>query len=198
MPRQQIPFSIEYVLLGFLEQKPIHGYDLFKKISGFDAISLVWSLKQSQLYALLERLEEAGLIVSTVIPGGSHPNRKQYTITSVGRQTFYAWRNSPVQHGRDIRMEFLAKMYFALQAGPEIVLDLIEDQKAACFEWLSEFQNDLMNTSVEQEFERIVYQFRARQVQATIDWLEDTRKAIGIQLRSIQTKNQAPQIVKKS
>jgi DNA-binding PadR family transcriptional regulator len=53
MPRQQAPLSLEFILLGFLEQKPIHGYDLYKQISSFDAISLVWSVKQSQLYALL-------------------------------------------------------------------------------------------------------------------------------------------------
>jgi len=184
MPRQQNPLSIEYVLLGFLEQNPIHGYDMFKKITSFDAISLVWTIKQSQLYALLERLEEEGLIASTLISGESHPNRKQYHITSIGRQTFYAWRISPVLHGRDIRMEFLAKMYFALQSGPETVLELIEDQKANCYEWLSQIQNDLMNTTEEQIYERIVFQYRGRQVQATIDWLEETRKSIGNQVQT--------------
>jgi len=183
MPRQQTPLSIEYVLLGFLEQSPIHGYDLYKKITSFDAISLVWNIKQSQLYALLERLEAEGLILSTLIPGDSHPDRKQFHITSVGRQTFYAWRNSPVQHGRDIRMEFLAKMYFALLAGPEAALELIEKQKTACFEWLSVFQNDEMNTNDEQVYERLVFNYRAMQIQATIEWLEMTRKEIGVQLQ---------------
>jgi DNA-binding PadR family transcriptional regulator len=183
MPRQQTPLSIEYVLLGILEQSPIHGYDLYKKITSFDAISLVWNIKQSQLYALLERLEAEGLILSTLIPGDSHPDRKQFHITSVGRQTFYAWRNSPVQHGRDIRMEFLAKMYFALLAGPEAALELIEKQKTACFEWLSVFQNDEMNTNDEQVYERLVFNYRAMQIQATIEWLEMTRKEIGVQLQ---------------
>jgi DNA-binding PadR family transcriptional regulator len=190
MPRQQAPLSLEYILLGFLEQKPIHGYDLYKQISGFEPISLVWRVKQSQLYALLERLEDDGLILSTVIPGESHPNRNQYHLTSIGRQTFYAWRNSPVQHGRDIRMEFLAKIYFALLAGPETVLDLIEEQKAVCYEWLSQFHNDLMNTSENQIYERIVFQYRASQVQTIIEWLESTRKEIGNQLRSVSAKKQ--------
>jgi DNA-binding PadR family transcriptional regulator len=183
MPRQQAPLSIEYVLLGFLEQGPSHGYDLYKKITSFDAISLVWSIKQSQLYALLERLETEGLILSTVIPGESHPDRKQFHISGVGRQTFYAWRNNPVQHGRDIRLEFLAKLYFALLAGPEIALELIEEQKIACFEWLSVFQNDVMNTADEQVYERLVFNYRAMQIQSTIDWLETTRKEIGVQLQ---------------
>lgn len=180
MPRQQSPLSIEYILLGFLEQHPIHGYDLYKQITNFDAISLVWSIKQSQLYALLERLEEDKLITSTMIPGESHPNRKQYQITSIGRQTFYAWRRSPVQHGREIRQELLAKIYFALQTGPEDVLELLEDQQSLCFDWLNQFQNDLMNTTDSQVYDRIVYQYRISQVQATLEWLDITRKEFNI------------------
>jgi len=182
MSRQQSPLSLEYILLGFIDQRPIHGYDLYKLITQFDAISLVWSIKQSQLYALLDRLEEDGLVYSSMIPGESHPNRKQYQITGIGRQTFFAWRDSPVQHGREIRQELLAKIYFALLSGPETVLDLIESQKELCFEWLSELQNDLMNTSESQVYERVVFQYRVSQIQATLDWLEATRKEIGSQL----------------
>ena len=134
-------------LLGFIDQNPIHGYDLFKLISQFNTIYLVWRIKQSQLYALLDRLEDDGLVVSSMIPGESHPNRKQYQITSVGRQTFFAWRISPVQHERDVRQEFLAKIYFALQSGHETVLELLETQTELCFEWLSQLQNDLMSTN---------------------------------------------------
>ena len=190
MPRQQSPLSIEYILLGFLEHQPIHGYDLYKKITNFDAISLVWKVKQSQLYALLERLEEEGLITSSMISGESRPNRRQYQITSVGRQTFYAWRVSPVQHGREIRQELLAKIYFALQAGPEIALELIEEQKTLCYEWLNDFHYALMNTTDTQVYERIVYQYRISQVQATIDWLDTTRKEFGV-INHAESKNRA-------
>jgi PadR family transcriptional regulator, regulatory protein AphA len=193
MPRQQAPLSLEYILLGFLEQKPIHGYDLFKQISNFDPISLVWTIKQSQLYALLERLEEEGLISSTIISGEIHPNRRQYQITSVGRQTFYAWRISPVQHERDIRIEFLAKIHFALMAGPEPVLELIEDQKTICLEWMSKFQNDLLNATENQVYERIIFEYRLYHTQATIDWLETTRKAIGAQVQNQTLNNYIPE-----
>jgi len=178
MPRPQNHLSIEFVLLGFLEQKPIHGYDLYKQITRFDAISIVWSIKQSQLYALLERLEKEGLISSTVIPGETHPDRKQYQITNRGRETFSTWRDSPVQHGRDIRMEFLAKVYFALQVSPETVLNLIEMQKASSSQWLKEFQENLLEIGDDQLYERIVFQYRASQLQATLDWLEICRKEI--------------------
>jgi len=180
MPRQQSPLSIEYVLLGFIDQHPIHGYDLFKKISQFDAISLVWHIKQSQLYALLDRLEEEGLISSSMIQGESHPNRKEYSLTSVGAQTFYAWRSSPVEHGREIRLELLAKVFFALQASPDEVIELFESQKEKCFEWLQESQNSLLTLTEAQMYERIVFQYRIAQIEATIQWLEQARKQVGM------------------
>ncbi len=178
MPRQQSPLSIEYILLGFINQQPIHGYDLYKKITQFDAISLVWRIKQSQLYALLDRLEEEGLISSSMIQGESHPNRKEYSLTSVGRQTFNAWRTSPVEHGREIRLELLAKIYFVLQLNPEELIDLFEAQKEKCFEWLEESQNSLSKLSEAQPFERIVFGYRCNQIEATIEWLDTTRKQL--------------------
>lgn len=189
MPRQQTPLSLEYILLGFLEQKSSYGYDLYKQINTFEPISLIWSIKQSQLYALLDRLEEDQLITSTLIPGESRPNRKQYTITSVGRQTFYAWLKSPVQHEREIRIEFLAKIYFAVRTGPDLLVDLIEDQKVLCFDWINQVQNDLLNTVENQVYERIVYQYRIRHIQATLDWLEAVRAEIGLQTRSVIESN---------
>ncbi len=187
MPRQQSPLSIEYVLLGFIDQHPIHGYDLYKKISQFDAISLVWRIKQSQLYALLDRLEEEGLITSSMIQGENHPNRKEYSLTGVGAQTFYAWRSSPVEHGREIRLELLAKVFFALQASPDEVIELFEAQKEKCFEWLHESQNSLLKLTDAQSYERIVFQYRIAQIEATIQWLDQARKQVWIPLISKPT-----------
>jgi DNA-binding PadR family transcriptional regulator len=178
MPRQSSPLSIEYVLLGFIEQEPHHGYDLFKKLNSMESIGMVWRIKQSQLYALLERLEEDGLLTSLIVTGDSRPNRKQYQLTSVGRQTFYAWRDSPVQHGREIRIEFLAKLYFAIKSDLETTLNLIDEQKALCLDWLNDLQLSLGNTTEPQVYERIVFEYRVTQIRAILDWLELTKKEI--------------------
>jgi len=178
MPRTSSPLSIEYVLLGFLDQEAIHGYDLFKRLNSLESIGMVWSIKQSQLYALLEKLEEENLVQSTIIPGESRPNRKQYSITSLGRQTFIAWRNSPVEHGREIRIEFLAKLFFAIKAGTETTLELIEDQRSRCIEWMSHMDYTLGNIDQNQMYEKAVLQYRISQMQATIQWLTEMREEI--------------------
>jgi PadR family transcriptional regulator, regulatory protein AphA len=178
MPRQTSPLSIEYVLLGFLDQEPIHGYDLHKRLNSLESIGMVWKIKQSQLYALLERLEDDGLVTSKVVPGESHPNRKQFSITSEGRKTFTTWRSSPVEHGREIRMEFLAKLYFALKVTDKTAINLIEEQKRGCSEWLGHMEASYKQIAEDQLFEKIVFQYRISQMHATIDWLAAIHKEI--------------------
>ncbi len=178
MARSQAPLSLEYILLGFLCQGPIHGYDLYKKISNFEGVALVWHIKQSQLYALLDKLEEDGLLTSIIVPGEAHLLRKEYQVTPVGRQSFLAWVTSPVNHGRDIRQEFLAKLYFAQKSGVEAGLELTEEQKSVCTEWLASLHISYANTSDEQHYERMIFQYRISQTQATLEWLDYCRAEI--------------------
>ena len=57
MAKSQAPLSLEHILPGLLCLGPAHGYDLYKKINNFEGISLVWHIKQSLLYAVLDKLE---------------------------------------------------------------------------------------------------------------------------------------------
>jgi len=175
MTRSQAPLSLEFILLGFLSQNPIHGYDLYKKISKFESISLVWNIKQSQLYALLDKLEDVGLLISNLVPGEAFLMRKLFQITPIGRQAFLTWACSPVAHGRDMRQEFLAKLYFAQKSGAEVSLELIEEQTTLCAEWLSSFQISYANTTNEQSYERMIFQYRISQTQAMLEWLDYCR-----------------------
>jgi len=172
MTRSQTPLSLEYILLGFLYQSRIHGYDLYKKISNFKGISLIWHIKQSQLYALLEKLEEEGLLTSKMVPGEAYLMRKEFQITPIGKQTFSTWITSPVRHGRDMRQEFLAKLYFAQKSGIDIYMKLIEDQTTICTEWLSNLQTSYSKITDEQLYERTIFQYRISQTQAMIEWLD--------------------------
>ena len=185
MSRSQAPLSLEYILLGFLCENPIHGYDLYKKISHFEGIALVWHIKQSQLYALLDRLENDGLLTSTMIPGEAHLLRKEYQVTPLGRQSFLAWVTCPVGHGRDMRQEFLAKLYFAEKSGTEAALELIDEQKTVCGDWLASLQINYANTGDEQRYERMIFQYRISQTQAMLEWLDYCRA----EFQGVFTKN---------
>ncbi len=149
----------------------MHGYDLYKQLGSIEEVSLVWHIKQSQLYALLDKLAVAGRLIATVVPGEAHLQRKEYALTETGRRAFLAWRSSPVEHGRDMRQEFLAKLYFALRAEPEVALRLVAAQRDACQTWRVGFQQSLAQAKAGPPYERLVLEFRLAQVEAMLKWL---------------------------
>jgi len=178
MPRQQAPLSFEYVLLGIIADQPTHGYEIYKAISRMQGIGLIWSIKQSQLYALLDKLENSGLISARVIPGDTHPNRKEYTLTETGRILFQGWVKSPVMHGRDMRQDFLARLYFAIPQGRPAVQALVAQQRQTCLEWLELDLRLLRRLSPHQVYESLVYRFRIHQTEAMLAWLDECASVI--------------------
>ena len=71
-----------------------------------------WQLSMSQIYALLKRLEREGCVVSKQKWQENRPARKIFSLTQTGKKRFLSWVQSPVQHVRDFRIEFMAKLFF--------------------------------------------------------------------------------------
>jgi PadR family transcriptional regulator AphA len=170
-PLSRTPLSIEWSLLGFLSEQPMHGYEICQRLSQATELGLVWHLKQSRLYALLTRLEERGYIDYTMEPQDLRPPRKVYALTPEGKAALDAWLHSPVEHGRDFRLEFLAKLYFAQREGEGVLRALFEAQRRLCQGWLAQQQRAL-DALEPTSFEWLVYRFRLGQVQAIVEWLD--------------------------
>jgi PadR family transcriptional regulator AphA len=176
-PLSRTPLSIEWSLLGFLSEQSMHGYEICQRLSQATELGLVWHLKQSRLYALLTRLEERGYIDYTMEPQDSRPSRKVYALTPEGRAALDAWLQSPVKHGRDFRLEFLAKLYFAQREDETMLRALFEAQRSLCQHWL-ERQQAALDALEPDTFEWLVYRFRLGQVQAIVQWLNVSEAAL--------------------
>ncbi len=179
-PKVSSPLTTEYALLGFLHQQPMHGYEIHRHLSEAKGIGLVWHVKQNQLYALLGKLERKGYVTVEVEPQENRPPRKVFHLTDAGRTAFQLWVRSPVKHGRKLRLDFLAKLYFARQEGPEVVTRLIEEQRAACQEWLTEQQAKADAEQNGSPFDWLVYEFRVGQLEATLKWLDTCEQALSV------------------
>ena len=173
-----LPLTTEYALLGFLRRQPIHGYEIFQQLSAANGLGLVWYLKQSRLYALLAKLEQSGFVTTTMEPQENRPARKVFSLTSQGREAYLHWVQSPVERGRRLRLDFLAKLYFSMQEGPETARGLIAVQTAACQHWLAEQQSQLETLTDEEAFNRLVHEFRLSQTRAMLDWLNTCRTTL--------------------
>lgn len=82
---------------------------------------------------------------------------------------------SPVAHARQIRMEFLARLYFARLAGPDTAGRLIEAQIDACQGWLKNLQARLAGETNPVNFQRTVDEYRLNQIEAILRWLNQCK-----------------------
>ena len=77
-PMTRLPLTIELALLGFLHQRPMYGYEIHQCMSDPAGLGQVWNIKQSQLYALMGKLEAEGWLYSELQVQGTRPARKVF------------------------------------------------------------------------------------------------------------------------
>ena len=177
-PRVAQPFTLEYALLGFLLEQPLHGYEIYQRLQHAEDLSRVWRLKQAHLYALLRNFEAAGLVAADLVPQEARPPRRVLRLTEQGQAAFDAWVRTPVQHGRDLRLEFLAKLFWAQRFGGDLAQQLIEAQRTAGVSWLANLQGELDRIDAGGPYEWLVLQFRLTQTTAALGWLDTCEEVL--------------------
>lgn len=156
----------------------MHGYKIVRRMSEPAELGLVWNLKQSQLYAHLAKLECAGLVTADLHPQPARPPRKIYRLTPQGLEAYLQWIERPVMHGRQMRLDFLVKLYFAQQEAVQTALKLIERQHAACQGWLEILHKKAAEAASDQVYARLVRRYRAQQIEAMLFWLEGCQQML--------------------
>ncbi len=171
-PLLRQPLTVEHALLGFLRERPMHGYEIHQRLAGLAGLGLVWQVKQSHLYAMLDKLESDGYIAGREQVQDTRPPRRIFRLTGAGRKAFQGWLSRPVSHGREIRLEFMAKLFFARREGPRTVSKLIHRQRKECAEWRAKLLAEAGATAGRGSYEWLVYQFRIGQVESMMNWLD--------------------------
>lgn len=163
--------AVEHTLLGLLEREPRHGYDLAREFTAGTVLGEIVHLEPSMLYAYLKKLEGAGQVRSVVQAQGARPPRKVFELTDDGERALHDWLTEPVEHTRDLRLEFLLKLAIARQRSgrPDEVAHLIERQHAVCDRFVASLRGQLANET--DEFKQLVIEMRLAQNQALLDWL---------------------------
>jgi len=169
--RKRLP--LEQVLLGFLMQEPMHGYDLHQQIEA--DLDEIWYIGISNVYSALKRLEQSSKVKSTLVQQESHPSRKVYTITSAGEQSFLDWLHQSITTMRRVRVEFPTKLYFFRALRLENMDDLIAAQEAVCRRYAKRMEQQAAQCSPH-DINRLAFDFRRRQIEAIINWLQFCRQ----------------------
>lgn len=172
MPLTRQTLTTELALLGLLRPAARHGYDLYQELARPDGLWAIWRIKQSQLYALLARLEADSLITATLQPQEARPPRKVFRLTRAGQAAYRKWVQTPVAHPRDMRLEFLLKLYFARREGADAAQRLIGAQQAVLQARLLEEQNAAAGVPTTATDAWLVSQFRLQQLGFLLRWLD--------------------------
>jgi len=163
--------SPENALLGILMTGPKHGYELHAYMSA--RMNEFWQLSMSQVYALLKRLEREGCIISKQEWQESRPAKKIFSLTQTGKRRFLSWVQSPVQHVRDLRIEFMAKLFFIRELHLRQGDSLIDRQIEVLQKKLGGIEGS--KEKIPDGFESLLFSFKTAQTSAVLKWLHECK-----------------------
>ncbi len=167
---------VEFAALGILAEGPMHGYELRRRLG--QGLGALWRIASSQLYAVLHRLEKRGWIHPRVESEGGRPSRTTYRVTANGERALATWLTTPVEHLRDMRVEFLAKVYFLRRRSFTAVSELVEAQIRTLEELESKLSRHKALESDDAGFGEISASFRKKRMRSMIEWLEENKDAL--------------------
>src|SRR3972149_7286740 len=124
--------SVRYALLGLLAQHPRHGYQLRAAFEAVIGGKANWDLRPAQVYASLDRLEEAGLIRQRSVGKAGGPEKRVYGLTAAGRRELQAWLETETERVPE-HDEFFLKLMIALATGAAQPRDMIHVQRTALY-----------------------------------------------------------------
>ncbi|MFN8675204.1 MAG: PadR family transcriptional regulator [Thermomicrobiales bacterium] len=172
----------EHALLGLLSLAggTAHGYDLARQFRRDQPLGEVIRLEPAMLYKHLKKLARLGWLTMTTEDQAPRPPRQICHLTSSGDAELRRWLGEPVARTREIRLEFLVKLYFAMHLAPELALRLATEQRAVMWQLSSSLAAQRAALHVPATagpgddlfFQDLVLDLRLRQTHAAAEWLD--------------------------
>jgi DNA-binding PadR family transcriptional regulator len=130
MPPRKLRSPLSLVILGLLDEEPLHPYAMRQRIAE-RAHDRLPGVRVASLYDAVERLAAAELVSPEgASRAGRRPERVTYTITAAGREALAGWvAQSLADPGRG--EEFPAALSFMYALGRERATAILEDRAAA-------------------------------------------------------------------
>lgn len=164
--------SVRNALLGLLEQRPRHGYELHDAFEAMAGGEDNWDVKPAQVYATLARLEQAGLIVQVSLEQQGGPAKRIYALTPAGQEELCAWFQTPVKaaHQRD---EFYLKLMLCVVTGQADPYQVIYIQRSSLYRELHALTAQRSQADPRSELAQILLFDQAiMHLEADLRWLD--------------------------
>lgn len=176
---------LQYILLGLLKYAPLTGYALKSIID--ESTTHFWHAHHSQIYTMLRKLEEDGLVRSEDKSDDDKLNRRVYHITHDGETVWQQWIERQLTEVPAQKNDLLVKVFFSGRRDPADVLDELRLQKVLHqrqLEFFTTFTSDHIvkriaaqsdvpaNITADMMFWRATLRFGIQYQQLCIDWLQ--------------------------
>ncbi|MFE6049959.1 PadR family transcriptional regulator [Kitasatospora sp. NPDC056446] len=160
--------SLGQMLLGLLEDRPRHGYDikrLYDEHFGRDR-----ALHYGQVYATLSRLLKNGLVVVEGVEAGGGPDRKRYAITDAGVTDLAGWLTQPEDPQPYLQSTLYHKVVLAILTGRSAT-EVLDAQRAEHLRTMRELTRRKLAGDLADE---LVCDHALFHLEADLRWLELT------------------------
>jgi DNA-binding PadR family transcriptional regulator len=174
--------AAEHAILGLLalsESGVGHGYDLARQFNPDAPLGNVVRLEPGMVYHHLKKLERLGWVTVVSESGPGRPARRLFALSPPGRGELRRWLAEPVARTREIRLDFLVKLYLALLLDPELAVRLVDEQRQLCARLVDSLSNRLRRSQMEEKqdvdmanFGEMVLDMRLAQTRAALAWLD--------------------------
>ena len=138
----------QFAILGMLSTAPRSGYEIKKDIDS--SIRNIWRENFGQIYPILRRLEQQGLVTGEEKLNSGRPMSRVYTITPAGRDQLRAWILEPTAP-MAFRHELLLKVFFSHQISHSDRLELVRSYRDRMRLLLAQYQAEARRHSGEAE-----------------------------------------------
>jgi DNA-binding PadR family transcriptional regulator len=166
----------EFAVLGLLRRKPAYGYELQRSLSGSTGLGLVCPVEPAMIYAILKSLSGLELIDGEW-DNSTYPPKAVYTITGEGELRFQTWLRRAVGRMREVRLDFMVKLFFLLEEEPESAKDLVEQQLEVCDTYARDIQERMAEVQPA-SFDYLALGSKLSAACHTTDWLNECLRSL--------------------
>lgn len=171
-----------YAILGILTTGHRSGYEIKQFID--QSLNHFWKISYGQIYPTLKRLEQDELATIQITSQEGKPDRKEYFLTSKGKEIFKAWLEQPLKQVPAERHEVLLKLFFGRHQTRANSIFLLEDYEQKLKKQYETYQGieQVISSHASKQSDAAYWLFTLdygkRVTKAAIEWCEATMKEL--------------------
>jgi PadR family transcriptional regulator AphA len=169
--------TTEYAVLGMVAYGEASGYELARAAAR--GIGFIWAPSRSQIYKVLPRLAEWGLVTSREVEQRGRPDKALYRITRAGRAALRTWVEEVEDDPAGPTSVFLLKILYAWSAPPNAGLGQLEAYRRRLEHVIEHFEQLARDLPEDEPVHSLIaLRHGLARGRATLDWIDESIRTL--------------------